>query len=108
MVGTSSLRRDEVEDVTVSKPPEVVGCEGVVATGVLPGDSVYEREEGVNPSEGVKGTAVYKSGIAVDVVPGMRGGGVVVRKVVRADTSVTEREVVLSSIGKEVEMGEVT
>lgn len=60
-------------------------------------------------SEGVKGTVVYESGTAVDVVPEKRGGGwVVVRKVVRADMSVTEGEVVLSGIEYVVEMGKVT
>lgn len=107
MVGISSIGRDEVEGVSVSKRPEVVGCKGVVAADVLPGDCVFEWEEGEKPSEGVKGTVVYESGIAVGVVPEMRGGGwVVVRKVVR--TSVTEREVVLSGIENEDEMGEVT
>lgn len=37
MVGISSLGRDEVEDVSVSKRPEVVGCEVVAAVDVLSG-----------------------------------------------------------------------
>lgn len=109
MVGISSLGRDEVEDVSDSKRPEVVGCEVVLAADALSGDCVFEWEEGVKLSEGVKGTVVYESGIAVDVVPEKRGGGwVVVRKVVRADMSVTEREVVLSGREYVVEMGKVT
>lgn len=110
MVGTPSLGKDEVTDVSVSRLREVVGCEEMVVVGVLSVSMewLFELEEVVEIPEGLKVTAVTKSVVAVMVVPEMSEDGCV-GVTMSVDVSVTETEVVLAGIEYVVgRLGKVT